>query len=170
MAYRRIKTLATAGLVAVAAVTTGAQRRVPGQRPDNTVPVTVTLRAGAEAYNFTGKATCSHAPVASIYDLRAERWTVDQSDGSRSATLALWHPASGNDLVSLALNIGNKRYSVSTIKVGSNGTVEGSGKITLAREGAGGTFTVDATAANGTKITGTVKCDAFTAAIAEGGD
>jgi len=72
--------------------------------------------------------------------------------------------------VSLALNIGNKRYSVSTIKVGSNGTVEGSGKITLAREGAGGTFTVDATAANGTKITGTVKCDAFTAAIAEGGD
>jgi hypothetical protein len=169
MAYRRITTLGTAGLVLAAAVTTGAQRRVPGQRADNTVPVTVTLKTGAEPYDFNGKATCSHAPVASIYDLRAERWTVDQSDGSRSMTLALWHPASGSDLVSLSLNIGNKRYSVSTIKVGDKGAVEGSGKITLAREGTGGTFTVDTTAANGTKITGTVRCGAFTPAIAEGG-
>ena len=169
MVYRRITTLATAGLVAVAAVTTGAQRRVPGQRADNTVPVTIALQAGADAYQFTGKATCSHAPRASIYGLLAERWTVDQSDGSRSATLALWHPVSGTDLVSLALSIGDKRHSVSTIKVGNNGRVEGSGAITLAREGQGGTFTVKATAANGTKITGTVKCDAFTPAIAEGG-
>ena len=170
MAYRRLQILATAGMVVVAATTTPAQRRVPGQRADTTVPVTIALKSGAEAYQFTGKATCSYAPKASIYDLAAERWTVDQSDGSRSMTLALWHPASGSDLVSLSLNIGNQRYSVSTIKVGDKGTVEGSGKITLAREGTGGTLTVDATAANGTKITGTVKCGAFTPAIAEGGD
>lgn len=170
MAHPRIKALATAGAVLAVAVSAGAQRRAPGERPDTTVPVTIALKAGAEAYNFTGKATCSHAPRASIYNLLAERWTIDQSEGSRSATLALWHPASGNDLVSLSLSTGGKRYSVSTIKVGDNGTVEGSGTISLAREGSGGTFTVNATAANGTKITGTIKCDAFTAAIAEGGN
>jgi hypothetical protein len=169
MPSRRIQILATASMVIVAATSAAAQRRVPGQRADSMVPVTIALKSGTDAYQFTGKATCSHAPKASIYGLLAERWTVDQSDDSRSLTLALWHPASGNDLISVALNIGTQRRSVSTIKVGTHGTVEGSGTITLAREGSGGTFTVNATTANGTKITGTVKCEAFTAAIAEGG-
>ena len=166
MSYRGV---VAAFAMVVTTVPLVAQRRVPGQRADTTVPVTIALKAGAESYNFTGKATCSHAPVASIYNLRAERWTVDQSEGPRSLTLAVWHPATGSDLVSLNLSSGGKRHSVSTIKVGTNGTVEGSGTIALAKDGNGGTFTVTATAADGTKITGTVKCDAFTAAIAEGG-
>jgi len=154
------------------AVTSGvqAQRRVPAQRAETTVPVTIALKAGAEDFNFTGKAACSHAPVASIYGLVAERWTVDQSEGGRGVTLALWHPKSGSDLISLRLTGGGKPHSVSTIKVGTNGTVEGSGTIALAKEKTGGTFTINATTAGGTKISGTVKCDAFTPAVAEGGD
>ena len=160
-----------AGAIAVA-VTSGvqAQRRVPAQRADTTVPVTIALKAGAEDFTFTGKATCTHAPVASIYGLIAERWTVDQSEGNRGVTLALWHPASGSDLISLRLTGGAKPHSVSTIKVGTNGTVEGSGTITLAKQKTGGTFTINATTAAGTKISGTVKCDAFTPAFAEGGN
>src|SRR5215213_8455324 len=93
----------TTALIIATTAAMQAQRRVAGQPAETTVPVTVALKAGADSYNFTGKATCSHAPVAAIYNLRAERWTVEQSDGPRSLTLALWHPASGSDLVSLSL-------------------------------------------------------------------
>lgn len=158
------------GTLAVAAATVGhAQRRVPAPGSE-TVPVVIALKADGKAYNFSGQAKCTHAPVAAIYGLRAERWTVDRSEsGALPATLALWHPASGPDLVSLSFTIGDTRHDFSTIKVGSNGKVEGSGTITLAREGKGGTFTVNATSASGAKLTGTVKCDAFTPAFAEGG-
>ena len=70
-----------AGIAAMATIGMEAQRRVPSARAETTVPVTIALKAGAEQVNFTGKATCTHAPVASIYGLRAERWTVDQADG-----------------------------------------------------------------------------------------
>lgn len=168
MGFERV--MVAAGIAAVATVGIHAQRRAADQRGTAAVQVTIALKAGAEDVNFTGKGTCTHAPVASIYGLRAERWTVDQADGGRSLTLALWHPASGSDLISLNLSGGARRHSVTTIKVGTNGTVEGSGTITLAKANTGGTFTVNATTAEGTKITGTVKCDAFTPAIAEGGD
>lgn len=164
--------ITAAAIIAVSATGASAQvqRRVLDQGADSKVAVTVALKAGAEAYSFTGKATCSRAPIASISSLRAERWTVDQSDGARSLTPAVWHPASGPDLVSLSMSAGGTRHAVNTVKVGTNGTVVGSGTIAFARAGNGGTFTVDATAGDGTKITGTVKCDAFTAAVAEGGD
>jgi hypothetical protein len=145
-----------------------AQRRVPGQAPA-TVPMVVALKAGDKVYDFTGQGKCTHAPVASIYGLRAERWTAERTGDGPGATLSVWRPASGSDLVSIAFNIGETRYSMSTIKVGGNGTTEGSGTITFSRKEAGGTFTVNGTAANGTKISGTVTCGGFTPAIAEGG-
>ena len=168
MGFERV--VVAAGIAAVATIGVEAQRRVSSGAAERGVPVTIAIKAGTEDVNFTGKATCTHAPVASIYGLRAERWTVDQADGGRSLTLALWHPASGSDLISLNLSGGARRHSVTTIKVGTNGTVEGSGTITLAKQKTGGTFTVNATTADGTKITGTVTCDAFTPAIAEGGN
>jgi hypothetical protein len=168
MRFERV--VVAAAIAAAATVGVQAQRRVSSQRAEPTVPVTIALKAGAEDINFTGKATCTHAPVAAIYGLRAERWTVEQADSGRSLTLALWHPASGSDLISLGISGGAKRLSVTTIKVGTNGAVEGSGTITLAKAKTGGTFTINAATADGTRITGTVKCDAFTPAIAEGGN
>lgn len=147
-----------------------AQRRAPGERAGNTVPVTIALKVGAQAYNFSGQATCTHAPVAGIYDLRAEQWSVRQSGDAGSLGLTMWDPASGDDMFNLSVTAADARSTVSTVKVGDRGTVQGSGTVTLAREGKGGTFTVAATTAKGAKIAGTIKCDAFTAARAEGGD
>lgn len=147
-----------------------AQRRTPAQPADSTVPVTVALKVGADAYSFTGKATCTHAPVAGIYDMRAEQYRVQQSGDAGRLSLTMWHPASGPDMFTLSVTSGAVRSSVSTVKVGTKGTVEGSGTVALARSGKGGTFTVSAATAKGAPITGTIKCDAFTPAFAEGGE
>jgi hypothetical protein len=160
---------AVAAVTIAAAIGGAAQRRVPDQTQDGKVPVTIAIRSGADAYDFTGKATCTHAPVASIYDVRAEQWRVDQSEGGKSLALTLWRPGSGADMFTLSLSPGAKRHSVDTVKVGAKGTPQGSGTVTLAPEGTGGTFTISAVAADGARISGTVKCGAFTAAIAEGG-
>jgi hypothetical protein len=162
------------GVVIIATATTvsaGAQaRRAATQTADPTVAVAVALKAGGDAYNFTGRGTCTYAPVAGIYDLRAEQWRVEQSGAGGGVTLTFWHPASGADMFTLSVTAGGTRSAVNTVKVGGKGTVEGSGTVTLAREGKGGTFTVAASTAKGARVTGTIKCDAFTPAIAEGGD
>src|SRR5688572_9614151 len=107
--------LIVAAVLVVVTAALDAQRRVPGHRADSSVPVTIALKADGKVYNFSGPATCTHAPVASIYGLRAERWTMDRSgDGGLPATLALWRPASGPDLLSLSFTIGETRYSVNT--------------------------------------------------------
>lgn len=159
-----------AAFVLLSAVTLDAQRRVPGQAAPATVPMVVALKAGDKVYDFNGQGKCTHAPVAAIYGVRSERWTAERVGDGPGATIAVWRPTSGSDLVSIAFTIGETRYSMSTIKVGANGTTEGSGTIAFARNGAGGTFTVNATAGNGTRISGTVTCSSFTPAIAEGGD
>ena len=113
-------------------------------------------------------------PCAAGLDLQLAGGTLDRRSIRGLAerlTLALWHPASGErPLVSLSLTTGGKRTPSNTVKVGNHGSVEGSGTISLSKDGSGGTFTVNTAAANGTRITGTIKCEAFTAAIAEGGN
>ena len=168
MSYRSGFMVAALLVVVTAAV--DAQRRVPEQPAQATVPMVMNLKAGEKIYSFNGQGKCTHAPVAAIYGLRAERWAAERTGDSLSATVAVWRPGSGSDLVSIAFTIGETLYSMSTIKVGTNGTTEGSGTIAFARTGAGGTFTVNGTAGNGTKISGTVTCKAFTPAVAEGGD
>ena len=108
-----------AAFVFLSVVAVDAQRRAPEQA---TVPMTVALKAGEKVYNFNGQGKCTHAPVAAIYGVRAERWTAERSGDAPSATVAVWRPASGSDLVSIAFTIGETRYSMSTIKVGTNGT------------------------------------------------
>lgn len=160
-----------AGL-AVALVTTSAasaQRRLSA--PDAAVGVTVALKAGSNAYAFTGPAACRHAPRASIYGTPAAMWSVRQSQGDRSFVLTFWKPnGQSGDMFSLAMTTGGNTYSANTAKGPAGGDVAGSGTVTFAPAGASGTFVVDVTAANGTKIAGTVKCGAFTGMTAEGGD
>jgi phage tail sheath gpL-like len=81
--------------------------------------------------------------------------------------LSMWRPKNGSgDMVSLSVSTGKTSKTVSTVR---GAAVAGSGKVTLAATGKGGVFTVDAKAADGTAITGTIKCDAFAPHIAEGG-
>jgi hypothetical protein len=161
--------LTTVAVVMAATAAMAEQRRAPGSA-DTSVPVSIALTVGAQAYDATGKATCTYAPVAGIYNLRAEQWSVRHSSEGGSLSLTHWHPAAGADMFTLSVGSGNTRSGVSTVRVGTNGTIDGSGTVTLKREGKGGTFTVAAATAKGAKITGTIKCEAFTPAIAEGGN
>ena len=146
-----------------------AQRRLPGQKP--TVGVTIALKAGSETYAFTGQASCTHAPVASIYGIASGQWTVQQSADSRSAQLTLWKPTNGSgEMFSLSVSSAGRSQSVNTVKASGAAAPQGSGKVTFAPAGKGGTFAVDAKTATGTPITGTITCDTLMPAIAEGGD
>ena len=156
-------------LVLSSVATLDAQRRAPESAPA-TVAMTMALKAGEKIYNFSGQGQCVYAPVASIYGMRAERWTAARTGAAPNASLVVWHPATGQDMLAVAFTIGDTRYAMNTVKVGDKGTTEGAGAVTIKREGTGATFTLEGTASNGTPISGTVKCAAFTPASAEGGD
>ena len=144
-----------------------AQRRVtPAERPKT--PMQVSLQVGADPFSSSAPGTCEHADLASIYNVRAELWRVESTDGNRSLSMTLWRPKDGSaDMVTLAYSSGSTSQQVSTIR-GAAGT-SGSAKVAFEAAGKGGTFKIDAKAGNGTPISGTVKCEAFTPAMAEGG-
>ncbi len=148
------------------------QRRTPGgPAQSGGVSASIALKAGAQSYDFTGTAQCRHAPQASIYDLPAEMWSVQQSDGDRSLALTVWRPRSGDSsMLTLSVSVGGKRHEVTTVSVGGRGEVKGSGTVTFAAEGKGGTFAIRAKGADGAAIAGTVTCGAFTPLVAEGGN
>ena len=162
--------IAFAGAVMIPSISAAQARRAPATQADTKVAVAIVLRVDGRPYQFDGNASCQHAPMAAIYGVVAEMWTVQQSEGQRSIALTMWRPknAQGNWL-SLSVRGGGKSYTVSTVNA-PGATVQGSGKVTLAASGAGGTFTIEATAVTGAAIAGTIKCSAFTPAIAEGGN
>jgi len=140
--------------------------RVPGMRDE--VDAAITLQVAGQPYHLEGKAECHHSPVAYIYSVQSEMWSVHQNDGQRSVNLSLWRPRNvSEDMFSLSVGTRGKSYLVNTIKPG--GAVKGSGKMTVTRSGAGGTFTINAAAADGAPITGTIQCSGFAAIVAEGG-
>jgi len=145
-------------------------RSAPSTPAETKVDVSIALKVAGQPYNFSGKARCTHAPLASIYDTNAQQWSVEHNEGLRSVSLTFWRPADGSgDMFTLHCTISGKSYLVSTVKTNGGGTIQGSGKVTFTPSEPGGTFTIDATAANGLLITGTIKCSAFSAAVPEGG-
>lgn len=169
MTNRFASALSAAAVVACAGALVHADqiRRQPGEKAQ--VPVEISLKAGAESYQAKGQGSCTHAPKASIYGVVSEMWNVQHSEGSRSIQLTLWKPADGADsMFSFSYN-GTKNTTISTIKGGS---VSGTGTVTMAPAGKGATFTIDAKGRgpSGLAVTGTIKCEAFTPHIAEGGN
>jgi hypothetical protein len=162
--------LAVCGTVLVASVA-AAQRQIPPPSPAKKVVVEITLQAGRESYRFSGPAECGHEPKGYIYMLAAQLWRVDQSDGARAVSLTFWRPANGShDMFTIYVRGGGKRFEASTVKTDQGGSLKGSGEVTFASASPGGTFTVNATAANGAKISGTITCSGFGAIVAEGGN
>ncbi len=141
------------------------------QSPDKAgVDVSIALKIAGQAYVFNGKGECTYAPVAGIYGARAQQWRVGGSNAQGSATLTFWRLATGSgDMFSLHAASGGNSYVVNTVRTSGGGKIEGSGKVTFTPAGPGGTFTIDATAVKGGTITGTMKCGAFSPAMAEGG-
>jgi hypothetical protein len=167
MTIRSLPTLAaTAIAVTTTAVLTNATqvRRQPPERAS--VPIEVALKIAGEAYSVKGQGSCTHAPQASIYDIRSQMWTVRHEEGERSFQLTLWKPADGSPSMFNIASSGKRNLTISTVR---GGQVSGSGTVTLAPSAKGGTFTIDAKTKGGEAVTGTFKCDAFTPAIAEGG-
>ena len=148
------------------------QRRAPGAPNQGGVTATIALRAGTQAYDFSGTAQCRHAPQASIYGIAAEMWSVQHADSGRSMNLTVWKPRSGGDpMLNLSVTTAGRSSNVNTVKAPQRATgASGSGSVTFAPEGKGGLFTIAATTDDGAKVSGTVKCDAFTPLVAEGGN
>jgi hypothetical protein len=139
-----------------------------GQDPDKKVDVSIALKVAGQTLAFNGKGECNYEPAAYIYGTKSQLWKVEGRSAQGSASLTLWRPASGSgDMISLYVTAGGKSYAVNTVR--TSGSAQGSGKVTFTPVGGGGTFTIDATAANGGRITGTLKCSAFTSVVVEGG-
>lgn len=164
--------LALAISVLLAGTDSQVSRRAPGGAQNATVTTTIALRAGADAYDVNGPAQCKHAPQASIYGVNAEMWSVQHNASGKGLTMTVWKPSDGSQpMLNLTLSTGSKEARVNTVKgPGGQSQPSGTGTVAYAAEGKGGTFTINATAAGGMKISGTVKCDAFTPLVAEGGD
>lgn len=137
-----------------------ARRQAPEQK---TVPVAVDLKVGSDALQGSGPGRCTHAPVASIYDVRAQMWTAAYEAGGKPVQLTFWRPT---DKSADMFGLQAPRVNVSTVR---GGTPSGSGTVTFEPAGKGAIFKVQAKAADGTTIAGSIKCDAFLPHVAEGG-
>ena len=143
------------------------QRRAPAAPAESKTPMQVSLTIGGQRYESSTPGSCTHAPVASIYQVMSELWSAQQSDDSRSLSLSLWRPKDGSaDMVSLSITSGRSSHRVSTVR---GAPLAGSGKVMLQPAGKGGVFTVDAKTPEGAAITGTIKCEVFAPHVAEGG-
>jgi len=132
-----------------------------------TVPVEVSLKVGQATYSARAAGECTHAPRASIYDIASQQWSARHEEDGRSVQLTFWKPANGSaEMFSLSVS-GKPNVSISTVR---GGQMSGSGTVKFQPAGKGGTFTVDAKGKAGEPVVGTFKCDAFTPAIAEGGN
>jgi len=148
----------------------GRDHRAPSTPEEAKVDVSIALKVAGQPYNFSGKASSTHEPFASIYGMKAQLWMIRHNEGRRSVSLTFWRRTDGSgDMFALSCTISDKSYDVNTIKTNGGGTIQGSGKVTFTPSKPGGTFTIDATTANGLAITGTIKCSAFSAMVAEGG-
>lgn len=160
--------IVSAGAVACAvAITVVSADQASRRSGPATVPVEVSLKVGQAKYDAKAQGTCTHAPRASIYDIASQQWMARHEEDGRAVQLTLWKPANGSaEMFSLSVT-GKSDVNISTVR---GGQMSGSGTVKLQPSGKGGTFTIDAKGKAGEPIVGTFKCDAFTAAIAEGGD
>ena len=161
--------LATASAIALAPII--ALAATPqGQAAQN---VDISLKAGSGTYIAKGQGSCTHAPRASIYGVLSQMWMVRHQEQGRSFQMTFWKPADGSEpMFSLSLN-GKPQASVSTVRDrASAGAAQksDSGTASLASSGPGGTFTINAKTANGQAISGTITCNTFGPAVAEGGN
>jgi hypothetical protein len=167
MTRRSLRALAAAAVAITLGTVLARADQVRRQGPAE-VPLEVSLKVGGVAYEAKGQGSCTHAPKASIYDVAAEMWSVRQrSDARSSVALTFWKPSDGSPTMFSLSVTHTKSTSISTVK---GGQVTGSGTVTLSTSGKGGTFTVAAKTSAGEAVAGTIKCEAFTPAIAEGGD
>ena len=155
-----VPVIAVCLLAAPVAAIAQARRQAPEQK---TVPVTLDLKIGSEAVQGTGAGRCTHAPMASIYDVRSQMWTAAYEANGKPVQLTFWRPTDKSaDMFGLQAS----RLNISTVR---GGTPSGSGTVTFEPAGKGGIFKIQAKAADGTTVAGSIKCEGFLPHVAEGG-
>lgn len=169
------------GLSAVLALSTGAvqaQRRAAtpaaaraAAARANQVNITISLTVDGKSYRATGIGECTHAPVASIYSVMASMWSVQYNSNSstpKNLSLTMWRLTRGSapPQLTIAVNTGSNSHHISTVK---GGEIAGSGTVTMQAKGAGGRFEISGKTAKGAAVRGTIECERFTPAMAEGG-
>lgn len=139
------------------------------QGPDPQSAIQIDLRVGGVPYAVSARGTCLAQPHGTLYDVPAAQWNARHRDGQRYANLAFWRVRTSGDMFNLGVMVGPTLHRVSTVAVRGKGDPHGRGRVTLAPNGSGGTFTIDATADTGTPITGTITCGTFTRPVEENG-
>lgn len=139
------------------------------QDPDPQSAIQINLRIGATPYVVSARGTCLAQPHGTLYDAPAAQWNARHRDGQRYANLAFWRVEGGGEMFNLGVLLGPAMHRVSTVKVQGKGDAHGRGRVTLTESGGGGTFTVDATADTGARVTGTIACGAFTRPVEDNG-
>jgi hypothetical protein len=128
---------------------------------NETTTVEIALEVDGKPIVLKGTGECNFTDEATIYEAPATMWAVRQSIGDRSINLTMWRLHQGGDSLTLALTADGKTYRVNTTKIGQQGTIEGSGRWTFAKSGAGGIFTIEASTATRAKIAGRLTCAGF---------
>ena len=167
MPAKKLTSIVAAALVACATHLNAQVRHPPSAAAG--VPLEIHLQAGAHKYDASATGECRAADQASIYGVAASQFAVSHSAGKDSLNLTLWQPKNAENMVTLTVLIGGKRYEVDTVKAGPKKDTKGSAKTTLQKTGNGATLTIAAVTAGGEKVSGTIKCGALSPARAEGG-
>lgn len=79
-------------------------RRAPGTASNDQVTVAIAVHAGTNTLHVNGKGTCTRAPRGSMFGTLAQMWSIQGSEGQRSAALTVWKTSSGANMFSLALS------------------------------------------------------------------
>lgn len=134
------------------------------------VPLTIEISAGGDRAEVTGLGKCTHTKEASIYDVPAAMWQIQDSDAGkiRHASLTVWRPTAGEgpDQFSMTIGTASAQHRISTVK---GGQMVGSGTVTLHPTGQGAHVEVVGTDADGRSVRATFQCARFTEPRAEGG-
>lgn len=153
--------LALIGLALLVCAGTSTSTRSADETADDTTNVEIALEVDGRPIVLKGAGECNFTDEATIYEAPATMWAVRQSIGDRSVNLTMWRLHQGGDSLTLSLTVDGKTYRVNTTKVGQQGTIEGAGRWTFAKNGAGGLFTIEASTASRAKITGRLTCAGF---------
>lgn len=150
---RLIQTLGLALVLGVGTLSAGTA--------DETTNVEVALQVDGKPIVLKGAGECNFTDQATIYEAPATMWAVRQSTGDDSINLTMWRLHKGGDSLTLSLDVNGKTYRVNTTKIGQHGAIEGAGRWTFTKNGAGGVFTIEASTKAQAKIAGRLTCSAF---------
>jgi hypothetical protein len=132
------------------------------------LPTKSAITVAGKPVDLSGPLECTRVASGTLYDQPMASWTVLQSGAGSSLNVTLFRMRTGREMFNISVAIGNKSHFVSSVKVGRNGQLRGSGGVKFVPAGAGGGFIINATTDAGVKISGTVVCPYFASPVGNG--